>query len=107
MAGHYTRCDLVPSAVFLSIPLFFMKNQNFAGDDAYASPSNRDESLSFDTLSRILVALMCAAILFFGRLLAPVELGFVIEELLGWCMAGLAAVVAFIVAVGLIERLTD
>lgn len=84
-----------------------MNNQNFAGDDAHSFPAHRRESLAFDTLSRILVALMCAAILFFGLLLAPAELGTLIEELVVWCMAALAAVVALIVALGLIERLTE
>jgi hypothetical protein len=88
-----------------------MKNQNFTGDDAYpprANRGNRGKSLSFDALSRVLVALMCAATLCFGLLLAPAELGFfLIADLLGWSMAGLAAVVAVIIAVGVIERLTD
>lgn len=84
-----------------------MKNHNLANDDAYSPPAHRRENLSFDTWSRILVTLICAAVLFFALLLAPAELGFAIEELLGWCMAGLAAVVAFIVAIGLIEQLTD
>lgn len=84
-----------------------MKNQKLASDDAYSSAGTRAGSRAFDTLSRILVALMGATFLFFALLLAPEVFGSVLEELLGWCVAGLAAVVAFIVAVGLIQRLTD
>lgn len=83
-----------------------MKNQKLASDDAY-SPANAGVSRSFDMLSRILVALMCAALVFFALLLVPGYLAPVMEELLGWCVAGLAAVLAFIVVVGFIERLED
>lgn len=84
-----------------------MKNQKLASDEAYSSAARRGESRAFDTLSRILVALMGAALLFFALLLAPSAFGSLLEELLGWCIAGLAVVVAFIVVVGLIQRLTD
>ena len=84
-----------------------MKNQKFASDDAYPPIARRVESRAFDALSRILVVLIAAALLFFGLLLAPAELDSLIDVLLGWCVAGVAAVVAFIVAMGLFERLTD
>jgi mannose/fructose/N-acetylgalactosamine-specific phosphotransferase system component IIC len=89
---------------FQSFP--FMKNQKLASDDAYSS-ANPAESRSFNMLSRILVALMCAAVLFFALLLVPVEFDSVMEELLGWCVIGLAAVLAFIVVMGLIEQIAD
>ena len=63
------------------------------------------ESRSFDTLSRILVALMCAAVAFFAILLVPVELAPVVEELLGWVVASLAAGLAFAVVIGFIKQL--
>jgi hypothetical protein len=91
---------------FFSQPSLFMKNQKLASDDAYSS-ANPAESRSFNMLSRILVALMCAAVLFFALLLAPVEFASVMEELLGWCVIGLAAVLAFIVVMRLVEQLAD
>ena len=84
-----------------------MKNQKLASDDAYASSANFGESRSFDTLSRILVALMGSAVVFFALLLVPVELAPVMEELLRWAIAGMAAVLAFIVVMGLIEQFAD
>jgi uncharacterized membrane protein len=85
----------------------FMKTQKFATDDAYSPALRHSESRAFDALSRILVVLMGAAFVFFGFLLAPAEWSSVTDELLGWCVAGVVAVVALIVVVGLIERLTD
>lgn len=85
----------------------FMKNQKFASDDAYSPAMKRGDSRAFDALSRILVVLMGAALLFSGLLLAPTEFDSVIDELLGWCVAGVAVVVAFIVVMGLVEQLTD
>jgi hypothetical protein len=85
----------------------FMNNQKFGSDDAYPRGVRPGNSRSFDALSRILVVLMGAALLFFGLLLVPAEFDVLIDELLGWCVAGVAIVVAFIVAVSLVERLTD
>jgi hypothetical protein len=84
-----------------------MKNQKFASDDAYSPAMKRGDSRAFDALSRILVVLMGAALLFSGLLLAPTEFDSVIDELLGWCIAGVAVVVALIVVMGLVEQLTD
>jgi hypothetical protein len=84
-----------------------MKNQKLASDDAYCASANAGESRSFDTLSRILVALMCAAVLFCVLLLIPAEVAAVMEELLGLCVAGLVAVLAFIVVAGLIGQSVD
>jgi hypothetical protein len=84
-----------------------MNNQKFGSDDAYSRGVRPGNSRSFDALSRILVVLMGAALLFFGLLLVPAEFDVLIDELLGWCVAGVAIVVAFIVAVSLVERLTD
>jgi hypothetical protein len=97
----------VLSAVFLPKLCSFMKNPKLASDDAYSPAARRGESPAFNTLSRILVAMMGAAFLFFGLLLAPPEFGAVIDELLEWFALGLAAIVAFIVFMGLVERLTD
>ena len=82
-----------------------MKNQHLASDDAHPSSANPRESRSFDTLSRNFVALMCAAVGFFALLLVPVELAPVVEELLGWVVASLAAGLAFAVVIGFIEQL--
>ena len=84
-----------------------MKNQKFASGDAYLPTMRRSESRAFDALSRILVVLVVAALLFFGLLLMPAQFDSLIDELLGWCVAGVAVVVAFIVVVSLLERLTD
>ena len=84
-----------------------MKNQQLASDDAHPSSANPRESRSFDTLSRILVALMCAAVALFALLLVPVKLAPVVEELLEWVVASLAAGLAFIVVIGFIEQLAD
>jgi mannose/fructose/N-acetylgalactosamine-specific phosphotransferase system component IIC len=83
-----------------------MKNQKLVSDHAYPA-ANLGGIRSFDTLSRILVALMCAAVVFFALLLVPLEFAPLIEEILGWCIAGLAAILAFIVVVGLVEQLAD
>ena len=84
-----------------------MKNQQLASDDAHPSSANPRESRSFDTLSRILVALMCAAVALFALLLVPVKLAPVVEELLEWVVASLASGLAFIVVIGFIEQLAD
>lgn len=84
-----------------------MKNQQLASDDAPPSSANPRESRSFDTLSRILVALMCAAVAFFAILLVQVELAPVVEELLAWVVASLAAGLAFIVVIGFLEQRAD
>ena len=84
-----------------------MKNQQLASDDAHPSSANPRESRSFDTLSRILVALMCAAVALFALFLVPVKLAPVVEELLEWVVASLAAGLAFIVVIGFIEQLAD
>ncbi len=99
------RLPVALAAVFL-LTFFFMKNQKFASDDAYSS-ADFGEGRSFNTLSRILVALMCASIIFFALLFFPVEFSPLMEELLGWCVAGLVGVLVGIVVVGLIEQLAD
>ena len=83
-----------------------MKNQKFASDDAYSS-AECGEIQSFDMLSRILVTLMCASIIFFALLFFPVEFSPLMEKLLGWCVAGLVGVLLCIVVVGLTEQLAD
>ena len=92
------------AAVFLPLR-FFMEHQKFASHDAY--PPAAGESRSFDTLSRILVTLMCAAIIVFALLMLPVSLSPLMENLLGWCVAGLLGALVSIVVVGLIEHLAD
>jgi hypothetical protein len=84
-----------------------MNNQKLGSDDAYQRGARPGGSRAFDALSRILVVLMGAALLLFGLLLVPTEFDALIDEFLGWCVAGVAAVVAFILAVSLIERRTD
>lgn len=83
-----------------------MKNQKFASHDAYSS-ADSGEARSFDTLSRILVALMCASVIFFALLFVPVDLSPLMEKLMGWCVAGLVGALVCIVVVGLIEKLAD
>ena len=83
-----------------------MKNHKFASDDAHSS-AHYGERRSFDTLSRILVTLMCASVIFFALLFSPVELAPLMEKILGWCVAGLVGVLVCIVVVGLIEQLAD
>ena len=91
---------------FSSNFFFFMKNQNFASDDAYSS-ADCGEGRSFDMLSRILVTLICASVIFFALLFFPVEFSPLMEKLLGWCVTGLVGVLVSIVVVGLIEQLAD
>ena len=83
-----------------------MKNQKFASHEAY-SPADFGAGRSFDTLSRILVTLMCAAVIFFALLFFPVELSPLMEKLMGWCVAGLVGALVCIVVVGFIEQLAD
>ena len=83
-----------------------MKNQKFANHDAHAS-ADCGSGRSSDTLSRILMALMCASVIFFALLFLPVELSPLMEKLTGWCVAGLVAALVCIVVVGLIEQLAD
>ena len=83
-----------------------MKNQKFATHDA-CSPADSGVSRSFDTLSRILVTLMCASVIFFAFLFFPVELSPLMENLMGWCVAGLVGALVCIVVVGLIEQFAD
>lgn len=83
-----------------------MKNQKFASNDAY-TPADGGESRSFDTLSRILVTLMCASVIFFALLFLPVELSPLMEKLMEWCVAGVLVVLVGIVVVGLVEQLAD
>ena len=83
-----------------------MKNQKFASHEAY-TPADFGAGRSFDTLSRILVTLMCASVIFFALLFFPVELSPLMETLTGWCVAGLVGALVCIVVVGLIEQLAD
>jgi len=83
-----------------------MKNQKFASDDSYAS-ADCGEGRSFNTLSRILVTLMCASVIFFALLFFPMEFSPLVEELLGWCVTGLVGVLVGIVVVGFIEQLAE
>lgn len=83
-----------------------MKNQKFASHDVY-STANSGDSRSFDTLSRILVTLMCASVVFFALLFFPVDLSPLMEKLMGWCVAGLVGVLVCIAVVGVIEQLAD
>ena len=83
-----------------------MKNQKFASDDACSS-AECGETQSFDMLSRILMTLMCASVIFFALLFFPAEFSPLMEKLLGWCVAGLVGVLLCIVVVGLIEQLAD
>lgn len=83
-----------------------MKNQKFASHEAYPS-ADCGEGRSFDTLSRILVTLMCASLIFFALLFFPVELFPLMEKLMGWCVAGLVGTLVCIVVLGLIEQLVD
>ena len=99
------RLPVALAAVFLST-FFFMKNQKYASDDAYAS-AECGGGRSFNTLSRILVTLMSASVIFFALLFFPMEFSPLMEELLGWCVAGLVGVLVGIVVVGLIEQLAD
>ena len=85
---------------------FFMKNQKFANYQA-GSPAGYGMGRSFDTLSRILVTLMCASVIFFALLFFPLELSPLMEKLTVWCAAGLVGILVCIVAVGLIEQLAD
>ena len=85
---------------------FSMKNQKFASHEAY-TPADFGAGRSFDTLSRILVTLMCASVIFFALLFFPVELSPLMEKLTGWCVAGLVGALVCIVVVGLIEQLAD
>ena len=101
-----SRPSRVPLAkVFLST-FFFMKNQKLASQDAYSS-ADCGERRSFDTLSRILVTLMCASVIFFALLFVPVDISPLMETLLGWCVAGLVGALVCIVVVGLFEQLAD
>lgn len=92
-------------AVFLTT-FFLMKNQKFASPGTHP-PAGYGAGRSFDTLSRILTALMCASVVFFALLFLPVELTPLMERLTGWCVAGLLAALVCIVVVGLIEQLAD
>ena len=83
-----------------------MKNQKFASHDV-CSTANSGESRSFDTLSRILVTLMCASVVFFALLFLPVDLSPLMEKLMGWSVAGLVGVLVCIAVVGVIEQLAD
>lgn len=83
-----------------------MKNQKFASYEAH-SPADCGAGRSFDTLSRILTALICASVTFSALLFLPVELSPLMEKLTGWCVAGLVAALVCIVVVGLIEQLAD
>ena len=97
-------CD-ASTAVFLTT-FFPMKNQKFASPGTHP-PADYVAGRSFDTLSRILTALMCASVIFFALLFLPVELSPLMERLTGWCVAGLLAALVCIVVVGLIEQLAD
>jgi hypothetical protein len=92
---------------FTSNLLSFMKNQKFASDDVYPPGARPRDSQTFDALAQVLIVLMGAAFLFFALFLVPAEFDAFIDELPGWCVAGVAAAVAFIVAMGLLERLKD
>ena len=83
-----------------------MKNQKFASHQA-CSPPDYGTGRSFDTLSRILVTLMCASVVFFALLFFPVDLSPLMEKLMGWCVAGLVGVLVCIAVVGVIEQLAD
>lgn len=83
-----------------------MKNQKLISHDVYF-PAAGGVSRSFDTLSRILVTLMCVSVIFFALLFFPVDLSPLMEELTGWCVAGLVGALVCIVVVGFIEQLAD
>lgn len=83
-----------------------MKDQNFASPGTQA-PADCEAGRSFETLSRILTALMCASVIFFALLFLPVELSPMMEKLTGWCVAGLVAALVCILVVGLVEQLAD
>jgi len=83
-----------------------MDREDLVSEHAYPAVDSGG-SASFDMLSRFLLALMCATVVFFALLLFPVEFGPFIEVILGWCVAGLAAVLAFIVVAGLIDQFAD
>jgi hypothetical protein len=84
-----------------------MNNPKLATDEPSSPAVRSGRSHAFDALSQILLVLMGASLVFFGLLMVPPELDSVIDEILGWCVAAVSVLVAVIVAVGLVERLTD
>jgi hypothetical protein len=84
-----------------------MNPQKFVADVPCSPAARHGRSRAFDALSQILVVLMGAALILFGLWLAPPEMDSFINEILGWCVAVVAVVVAAIAAVGLVERITD
>lgn len=105
LAVHLVMQVANVSASFVPLPI--MKLQKLANGDAYLATGGPRKSRAFETLSRILVALIAAALMFFCLLMTPAALSPFIDELLGWCIAGVVGLVIFIAVLGAVEWLMD